>query len=176
MLTHFRQIAVTVYTAAVGSGPREVAVGGSFSAAGLLAMAVGWLGGYDKPLQLLVVLMLADYVSGVAGAIKTKTVSSDVMFWGGVRKVTVLFVVGLAALVDDWVQPGAPVFRAAAIMFYIGREVLSVVENFGVIGVPLPDKLRDYLLQLNQDKARNNPAKPEYPDNAGDSSDDQKGA
>ncbi|MNC39609.1 Holin family protein [compost metagenome] len=167
MINHIRQLATTIITAAVGSGSREVALGGVTSMAGVLAVAAGWLGGWDKPLELLVLLMVADYASGVAGAFKTHTVSSDIMFWGGVRKAVVLFVVGLSALVDDWLQPGAPVFRAAAIFFYAGREALSVVENFGVLGVPLPDKLRDYLLQLNQDKARNNPAKPEHPDNAG---------
>lgn len=165
MLDHLRQIGTTVFTAAVGSGGREAAVGGVVSVGGLLAAAAGWLGGYDKPLELLVVLMLADYASGVAGAFKTKTVSSDIMFWGGIRKVTVLFVIGLAALVDDWVQPGAPVFRLAAILFYVGREGLSVIENFGVLGIPMPDKLKDYLLQLSEDKAKNNPAKPEHPDN-----------
>jgi toxin secretion/phage lysis holin len=165
MINQIRHIATTVFTAAVGSGSREIAVGGVASITGLLAMAAGWLGGYDKPLELLIVLMFADYASGVAGAIKTKTVSSDIMFWGGIRKVTVLFVVGLAALVDDWVQPGAPIFRMAAILFYAGREGLSVVENFGVIGVPLPDKLKDYLIQLSEDKSKNNPAKPEHPDN-----------
>ncbi|MEJ9164672.1 phage holin family protein, partial [Paenibacillus graminis] len=102
MLNHIKNIVTTVYTAAVGSGTREIATGVTSAGAGLLAMAAGWLGGYDKPLELLIVLMLADYASGVAGAIKTKTVSSDIMFWGGIRKVTVLFVVGLAALVDDW--------------------------------------------------------------------------
>ncbi|MEC0172999.1 phage holin family protein, partial [Paenibacillus graminis] len=70
-----------------------------------------------------------------------------------------------AALVDDWVQPGAPVFRMAAILFYAGREGLSVIENFGVIGVPLPQVMKDFLLQLSEDKAKNNPAKPEHPDN-----------
>ncbi|WP_256702536.1 holin family protein [Paenibacillus sp. P32E] len=114
--------------------------------------------------EFLVVLMLADYVSGVAGAFKTKTVSSDIMFWGGVRKITVLFVVGLAALIDDWVQPGAPVFRLAAILYYAGREGLSVIENFGVIGVPWPQAMKDFLLQLSEDKSKNNPAKPEHPD------------
>ncbi|OKP91340.1 holin family protein [Paenibacillus sp. P32E] len=165
MLNHIKNIVTTVYTAAVGSGTREIVTGATSAGAGLLAMAVGWLGGYDKPLELLVVLMLADYVSGVAGAFKTKTVSSDIMFWGGIRKVTVLFVVGLAALVDDWVQPGAPVFRMAAILFYAGREGLSVVENFGVIGVPMPQQIKDFLLQLSEDKSKNNPAKPEHPDN-----------
>ncbi|MNI97956.1 Holin family protein [compost metagenome] len=58
-----------------------------------------------------------------------------------------------------------PMFRTAAIFFYVGREALSVVENFGVLGVPLPTKLKEFLLQLNEDKAKNNPAKPEHPDN-----------
>ncbi|OKP88383.1 hypothetical protein A3844_08420 [Paenibacillus helianthi] len=140
MLNHIKNIVTTVYTAAVGSGTREIVT------------------------EFLVVLMLADYVSGVAGAFKTKTVSSDIMFWGGVRKITVLFVVGLAALIDDWVQPGAPVFRLAAILYYAGREGLSVIENFGVIGVPWPQAMKDFLLQLSEDKSKNNPAKPEHPD------------
>ncbi|MEK4059329.1 MULTISPECIES: phage holin family protein [Paenibacillus] len=107
MLNHSKNIVTTVYTAAIGSSNREIVAGATSAGAGLLAMAAGWLGGDVKPLEFLVVLMLADYVSGVAGAFKTKIVSSDIMFWGGVRKITVLFVVGLAALIDDWVQPGA---------------------------------------------------------------------
>jgi toxin secretion/phage lysis holin len=157
----------TVITAAVGSGSKEISTGALAAVTGVMATAAGWLGGWDKPLQLLVVLMLADYVSGLGGAIKTKTVSSDIMFWGGIRKIVVLFVVGLAALIDAWIQPGIPMFRTAAIFFYIGREALSVVENFGVLGVPLPDKIKEWLLQLNEDKAKNNPAKPEHPQNGG---------
>lgn len=165
MFNHGKLLFTTIFTAAFGSGSKEVSTGSLAAVTGLLATAAGWLGGWDKPLQLLVVLMLADYVSGVAGALKTKTVSSDIMFWGGVRKGVVIFVVGLAALVDAWIQPGMPLFRTAAIFFYIGREALSVVENFGVLGVPLPDKIKDFLLQLNEDKAKNNPAKPEHPNN-----------
>lgn len=165
MFAHLKMLFTTIFTAAVGSGSKEISTGSLAAVTGLLATAAGWLGGWDKPLQLLVVLMLADYVSGVAGAFKTKTVSSDIMFWGGVRKAVVLFVVGLGALVDAWVQPGMPLFRTAAIFFYVGREALSVVENFGVLGVPLPDKIREFLLQLNEDKAKNNPAKPEHPAN-----------
>ncbi|WP_233277701.1 phage holin family protein [Paenibacillus durus] len=161
MINHIRQLAVTIYTAAVGSGSREVAAGGITSMAGLLATITGYLGGWDKPLQVLVVCMVIDYATGILGAVKTKTVSSDIMLWGGVRKAVVIFVVGLSALIDDWIQPGSPVFRTAAIYFYAGREGLSIVENLGVIGVYLPPQVRDFLLQLNEDKARNNPAKPD---------------
>ncbi|WP_249901837.1 phage holin family protein [Paenibacillus sp. PK3_47] len=133
--------------------------------AGVFASIAGLLGGWDKGLLVLIVLMCFDYATGVMGAFRTKTVSSDVMFWGGVRKAVVLFVVGLCSLMDDWVQPGAPIFRTAAIYFYAGREGLSVVENLGVLGIPLPQAMKDFLLQLNEDKSKNNPAKPEHPDN-----------
>lgn len=141
-----KELVMNVWTAAAGSTGREAAWGGWVAIAGTIGAL---LGGWDKPLIVLLVLMAADYVFGVLGAIKLKKVNSDVMYWGGVRKITVLFVVGLAALIDDWVQPGAPIFRTAAIFFYAGREGLSVVENLGTLGVPLPGKLRGWLEQLN---------------------------
>ncbi|EFM10181.1 toxin secretion/phage lysis holin [Paenibacillus curdlanolyticus YK9] len=141
-----KEYASTIYTAAVGSSGKEAAAGGIVAAAGIVISDL--LGGWDKALQVLLWLMVFDYVTGVLGAFKTKTVNSDVMFWGGVRKATLLFVVGLATLLDDWLQPGAPIFRTAAIYFYIGREALSLVENTGVLGVPWPTAIKDKLEQL----------------------------
>ncbi|MRN52002.1 phage holin family protein [Paenibacillus monticola] len=165
MFNHIKQLSMIIYTAAVGSGSREVATGGIISAAGLLATTAGLLGGWDQSLKVLIAFMVVDYVTGVLGAFKTKTVSSDIMFWGGIRKAVVLFVVGLSSLMDDWIQPGTPIFRTAAIYFYAGREGLSVVENIGILGVWFPPQLKDFLLQLSEDKSKNNPAKPEHPDN-----------
>jgi len=142
-----RESITTAYTAAIGTTGKETALGGIVAAAGV--MATDWLGGWDKSLKLLLVLMVIDYVTGVLGAIKTKTLDSDVMFWGGVRKAVVLFVVGLASLMDEWIQPGAPVFRTAAVFFYAAREGLSVIENSAVLGVPWPGVIRDKLQQLN---------------------------
>lgn len=140
---------MTVWTAAIGSSGKETVIGGIVAAVGLAI--TNFLGGWDQGLQILVTVMIADYVSGVLGALKTKSVSSDVMFWGGIRKITILFVIGLGALIDAWLNMGAPVFRTAALYFYIGREGLSVVENLGTLGVPLPPKLSAFLTQL-QDK------------------------
>ncbi len=137
----------TVLAAAAGASGKEAATGGVFAAVGLIATL---LGGWDKPLQLLVVLMAADYITGILGAIKTKTLNSEVMFWGGIRKITVLFVVGLAVLIDGWVGGDASVFRILAVYFYAGREGLSVVENLGILGVYLPPKVKDFLEQLNE--------------------------
>ncbi|MBB6632748.1 phage holin family protein [Cohnella thailandensis] len=138
----------TILTAAAASSGKEAAWGGWVAAAGLVLSA--WLGGWDEALQILVYLMVADYITGVLGAVKLKKVNSDIMFWGGIRKVTVLFVVGLAALLDGWIQPGEPIFRTIAIYFYVGREGLSVVENLGTLNVPMPKKLKELLEQLQE--------------------------
>jgi toxin secretion/phage lysis holin len=136
-------------SAVVGQSGKEAAFGAITATAGTLAT---WLGGWDTSLKVLLVLMAADYVAGVLGAIKEKRVSSDVMFWGGIRKIAVLFIVGLATLLDQWMHLDAPLLRAASLYYYAGREGLSLVENLGAIGVPLPPQVKSILVQL-QDKA-----------------------
>ncbi|WP_237178917.1 phage holin family protein [Paenibacillus sp. MMS18-CY102] len=148
-----KEYASTIYTAAVGTTGKETAIGGAVAAAGIVISDL--LGGWDKSLQLLLALMVIDYVSGVLGAVKRRTVNSEVMYWGGIRKVVVLVVVGLATLMDEWIQSGAPIFRTAAIYFYVAREGLSVVENLGVLGVPLPAAIKDKLEQLGGDTDAN---------------------
>jgi toxin secretion/phage lysis holin len=136
-------------SAIVGHSGKEAAFGAVTATAGTLA---AWLGGWDTSLKVLLVLMAADYVAGVLGAIKEKRVSSDVMFWGGIRKIAVLFIVGLAVLLDQWMQLDTPLLRTISLYYYAGREGLSLVENLGVIGVPLPPQLKNILVQL-QNKA-----------------------
>jgi toxin secretion/phage lysis holin len=142
-----KEFVSTVFTAAAGSSGKEAAISGWVAVAGV--MLTDWLGGWDKAVQVLLYLMAVDYLTGVAGAVKTKTLNSDIMFWGGVRKAVVLFVIGLAALMDEWLQPGVPLFRTAAIYFYAGREGLSVSENLGKLGLPLHPAIKDKLEQLN---------------------------
>lgn len=146
-MNHLKDLALITYQAAVGASGKEAALGGYISAAGVFLS--GLLGGWDKALQVLLVLMTVDFLTGIIGAGRHKGINSDVLFWGGIRKIIVLVVVGLAAAIDNWIQPGAPIFRTAAIYFYAGREGLSVIENLGTIGVPLPRVIHDFLIQLN---------------------------
>jgi toxin secretion/phage lysis holin len=135
-------------SAAIGSTGKEAAAGGAIAFIGTFASS--YLGGWDTAIKLLFVLMVADYVTGLLGAIKQKKVDSEVMFWGGVRKGVVLLVISIAALCDSWISAGSPVFRTIAVYFYAGREGLSVVENVGILGVPLPAQLVSFLEQLKQ--------------------------
>lgn len=109
-----------------------------------------WLGGWDAALRVLVVLMVIDYVTGFLGAIKDEKVNSEVMFWGGVRKGIILVVLALAVLLDEMVGNSAPILRTLAIYFYVAREGVSVTENLGILGVPLPPGISRVLTQLQE--------------------------
>lgn len=143
-----KPIVSTLITAAAGATSKEASVAGIFAAAGTAVSA--WFGGWDTAIQVLVALMVLDYATGVLGALKRKAVDSEVMFWGGVRKGVVLAVIILAVMIDRLIGADAPIFRTIAIYFYSGREGLSVVENLGQLGVPMPPGLVKFLEQLKQ--------------------------
>ncbi|WP_327951156.1 phage holin family protein [Brevibacillus fortis] len=138
----------TLITAAIGTNGKEAAVGGVVAVLGSSISA--FLGGWDITLQLLIYAMIADYVTGVLGAIKNKNVNSEVMFWGGVRKSVILLVVGLAVMLDQLMGNDSPVFRTLALYFYIGREGISILENFGHLGIAYPAFFKQIMEQLNE--------------------------
>jgi toxin secretion/phage lysis holin len=143
---NFKFVMDNVSSAAAGATGKEAMTGGVVAA--IATFATAYLGGWDVSLRLLAFLMIADYITGILGAIKTKTINSEVMFWGGIRKAIVLLVVSLAVQFDQLVSGPAPVFRTIALYFYASREGLSVVENLGIIGVPLPEQFTKFLQQL----------------------------
>ena len=113
-----------------------------------------WLGGWDVALKALVVFMVIDYATGVLSAIKEKKLDSEIMFWGGIRKAVILVVVAIAIIMDGMLGNTEPLLRTLAIYFYVGREGLSVTENLGQLGVPLPEAIRTILQQLNKEEAK----------------------
>lgn len=109
-----------------------------------------WLGGWDAALNILIVAMVIDYVTGFLGAVRKKQVNSEVMFWGGIRKGAILAVVAMAVLLDRMVGNTDPILRTLVIYYYAAREGISVTENLGIIGVPLPPVFVKVLEQLQQ--------------------------
>ena len=117
----------------------------------------GWLGyflgGMDGLMIALIVMMTLDYISGVMCAIIDKKLSSAVGFKGICKKVFILMLVGVAHIIDLHVGGTGSALRGAVICFYMSNEGLSLLENAAHIGLPIPDKLRDILIQLH-DKER----------------------
>jgi toxin secretion/phage lysis holin len=117
-----------------------------FSAIGTLITF--WLGGWDMLIQILVFFVILDYATGVLSGIKNKNLSSDVMYWGGIRKGITLVVIMIAVMFDTMLNNSEPVFRTIALYFYIGREGLSIIENMGKLGVPLPAFIKSTINQI----------------------------
>ena len=114
--------------------------------AGLSALLTYLFGGFDMILSVLLVFVVIDYITGVVGAFCNHNVSSEVGFKGIAKKFLLLCVVAVAHLVGQ--ATGIAEIRSFVIGFYIANEGISILENAGKLGVPLPKKLIDVLEQL----------------------------
>lgn len=119
----------------------------------LFTAARGWLGyflgGCDGLLLALVLFAVADYITGVMCAVADKKLSSEVGFKGICRKVIIFMLVGVAHVIDVNVIATGSVLRTAVIFFYLSNEGVSLLENAGHLGLPIPEKLKIVLEQLH---------------------------
>jgi len=107
-----------------------------------------FLGGWDGFIYALVIFVTLDYITGVLAAFKRKEASSEIGFWGLVRKVLVLVMVGIANILDVYILGTGSAIRTAIIFYFLSNEGLSLLENAAELGVPISEKLRDALAQL----------------------------
>lgn len=112
---------------------------------------LGWfLGGFDGFLYALVVFVVIDYITGIMCAINDHTLSSAVGFRGICRKVLIFCMVGIGNILDVNILGDGHVLRTAVIFFYLSNEGVSMLENATHLGLPIPEKLKEVLAQLNE--------------------------
>ena len=120
---------------------------------GIFTVLGGWigyyLGGCDGLLYALIAFVIVDYITGVMCAIVDKKLSSEVGFKGICRKVLIFLLVGIAEIIDVQVLGQEGVIRTAVIFFYLSNEGVSLLENAGHLGLPIPTQLKDVLEQLH---------------------------
>ena len=112
------------------------------------AVIVSALGGWDYALQALVIFMIIDYVSGIilAGVFKKSRKSnsgaldSHTGFKGIVKKCMMLLMVLIGYQLD--IVIGWDFIRYGVIIAFILNELISVIENAGLMGVPIPAVLK----------------------------------
>ena len=118
----------------------------------------GWLGyflgGCDGLLYALIAFVVIDYITGVMCAVIDRKLSSAVGFKGIFRKVLIFLLVGIANIIDVQVVGTGAVLRTAVIFFYISNEGVSLLENAGHLGLPIPERVKAVLEQLH-DRAEN---------------------
>ena len=101
---------------------------------------LGWFfGGFDGFLYALVVFVVCD-------------LSSEVGFKGIAKKVCIFVLVGIANIIDTQILQNGAAIRTAVVFFYLANEGLSCLENAAVIGLPVPEKLKEMLAQLKEER------------------------
>ncbi|URN94548.1 MAG: phage holin family protein [Candidatus Pristimantibacillus lignocellulolyticus] len=101
------------------------------------AVASFLFGGWTQLMTVLVVFIVIDFVSGLALAGKEGKASSRELWFGVTRKIGTLSIVAVAHLLDTVIGDDH-LIRDAAIFFYLAGELLSLIENTGRLGVPIP--------------------------------------
>lgn len=123
------------------------------------------LGGWDTALATLIIVMAADYITGIIVAAlkrskKTKSggLSSKVGFVGLAKKFMILLFVLIGQRLDLVI--GVDYIRNAVIIGYIANELISITENAGLLGLPLPEVVTDTIdiLKTKSKKEDNNDA------------------
>ena len=122
-------------------------------------------GGWPAMMNVLMTMMAADYLTGVACAVRGKSPKtggghflSSVAFSGLLKKGAILLVVLVAVQLDRATGTESAMFQTMATFFYIANEGMSIVENCGLLGVPVPGALENALeaLRDRQEETKKN--------------------
>ena len=118
---------------------------------GMISQAFG---GWDAALVTLLLFMAVDYLSGliVAGVFQASDKStsgslSSVACWQGLLKKGMTLVIVLVAARLDIVL-GTAFARDAVVIAYVVNETISIIENAGLMGLPVPDVIMQAIEQL----------------------------
>ena len=128
--------------------------------AGLLvgSALINLLGGFDQALIILCIFMAIDIITGVivaavfknSGKTETGKLDSRAMIKGLFRKAGIFLAVIIAVQLDCLI--GTNVIRSGAIIAFAVSELLSIVENMGLMGLKMPDVITNAINGLNKDK------------------------
>lgn len=116
-----------------------------------LGVVIYLIGGFDNLLRALLIMMVLDYITGVAKGFKNQNANSN-RAYKGLRKKIVVLVIIVAATQMDMILQGMGI-RTLVLMFYVATEFLSILENAAILGIPIPAKLK---LALEQCRDKQN--------------------
>ena len=123
------------------------------------SIVVDALGGWDIWFTALITTICLDILTGIIKSLLMKSnktlsggLNSKSMFEGGIKRIFGLLLVALATVLDTIISPDDTYIRVMVASYYIANESLSILENIGACGIPLPQFLYSILDSLKNDK------------------------
>ena len=120
-----------------------------FVVAGTVGLCSWFFGDRNGYVDVLLTLIIIDYIMGVMVGYSKHELSSSKGFMGIVKKIFIIFLVGVAHVIDANII-GEPTFRTPIVLFYIANEGLSVIENADALKIPIPKFLRNRFLTMKK--------------------------
>ena len=117
------------------------------SASGILTFFLYLIGGFDIALQTLLLCIVLDYITGLLKAWYEHNLNSNVGAKGIIKKIGYLILDVLVTQLDK-IAGDTGLIRTPIIYIFVANEGLSIVENWGRMGMPIPNYLTDRLEQL----------------------------
>jgi len=118
---------------------------------GISAAAISFFsylfGGMDSLLAALLAMICIDFVTGIIKAAVFSDIASEKMMAGGAKKVGMLLIVAVGNLIDHVLELSG-VLRSLVISYFIANEGISMLENWSLMGLPVPGKLKSLLRVL----------------------------
>ena len=132
-----------------------------FLIAGIVGLSGWFFGGLDGFIKVLIACTVIDYITGICKAGKEGKISSSAAFDGIVRKIIMFLLVGIANIIDTHLLDSKMAFRIAIILFYIGNEGISIIENADKLGVKIPKILWGKFLKFTENNQASTPPEDE---------------
>lgn len=125
----------------------ETIVGGGVAFVGVLMQHL--FGEFSETFETLLILMVIDYITGISAACINPNMKLDSgkCGTGALKKVIILLLISATYRID---LIGQTMAKDVVMLFFIGREGLSILENAANCGLPIPQKLKDTLAQFTE--------------------------
>lgn len=120
------------------------------SFASFVAIIGGIFGPIDGAMYALIAFVIIDFITGILRGIEECTLSSQVGYKNIFKKIGIFVIVGVANILDVYIIKEGGAIRLMAIFFYLANEGIAILENSAIIGIPIPNKLKEILLEIKE--------------------------
>ena len=123
----------------------------TFILGGLMGIFTTIQDAVDGVFYALVACVVVDYITAVITAIANKKWNKDIGLRGIAKKLLIFVIVCLGIILDVKVLQRGSILQTSFSMFYISTELISIIENYDKMGLPIPKKLKEFIEEIRKE-------------------------